>query len=207
MRERIRELWDRFGYACVLTVCIGMIAVTAVWTHWPQPEAQAPEVTRYTVTTPTPQPVSVGATPEATPITFDMPCQGEEGMSFAQDRVLYSKTLGEYTTHDGVDFLGEEGDTVRAIGDGQVTKQWQDELLGYCIEITHRSGYRSVYASLATEGYVSVGEAVSRGQAIGMMGTSAVAECAEGSHLHLELYRLKKLEDPADYLQEDVSKR
>lgn len=207
MCERFKQFWDKFGYACVLTICIGMIAATAIWTRRPQPEAEAPEVTRYALTTPTPQPASMEMTlePAETQTVFSIPCQGEVGMPYAQEELVYSKTLGEYTTHDGVDFLGEEGDAVRAIGDGKVTDVWEDALLGHCIEITHRSGYISTYASLATEGLVAVDETVSRGQVIGTMGTSAVLECAEGPHLHLELRRLRKLENPIVFIQEDVS--
>ncbi len=202
MFSRIRAFWGRFGYACVLSACVLLVALTAFFTRRPQPEPIAPEVTRYAQATPTPRPASAAVTPVSTtePTRFTLPSDGKPGMSFAQETLVYSRTLGEYATHDGADFLGQEGDAVRAIADGVVTDVRQDPLWGHCIEITHRDGYISTYASLATEGLVQQDEAVSRGQIIGTMGDSAAVECAEGPHLHLELRRLRKPLDPMDYL-------
>ncbi|MGN1251210.1 MAG: peptidoglycan DD-metalloendopeptidase family protein [Candidatus Spyradocola sp.] len=202
MLSKFRAFWSRYGYACVLTACVLMVALTAYFTRRPQPEAVAPEVTRYALVTPSPRAASAAVTPAPTqtPPRFLLPCDGKPGMLFAQDTLTYSRTLGEYATHGGTDFLGKEGDVVRAIGDGVVTAVSEDPLLGHCIEITHRDGYISTYASLATAGLVQPDESVSRGQIIGTMGVSAASECAEGPHLHLELRRLRKPLDPMDYL-------
>ena len=202
MLSKFRAFWSRFGYACVLSACVLLVALTAFFTRRPQPEPVAPEVTRYAQATPSPRAASAAVTPAPTqtPPRFLLPCDGKPGMLFAQDTLVYSRTLGEYAAHRGMDFLGKEGDVVRAIADGVVTSVTEDPLLGHCVEITHRDGYISTYASLATEGLVQPDESVSRGQIIGTLGVSAAAECAEGPHLHLELRRLRRLLDPADYL-------
>ena len=202
MLSKFRAFWSRFGYACVLSACVLLVALTAFFTRRPQPEPVAPEVTRYAQATPSPRAASAAVTPAPTaaPPRFALPCDGKPGMLFAQETLVYSRTLDEYTAHSGADFLGKEGDAVRAIADGVVTAVTEDPLLGHCIEITHRDGYISTYASLATAGLVQPDESVSCGQIIGTMGASAAAECAEGPHLHLELRRLRKLLDPMDYL-------
>ena len=125
-------------------------------------------------------------------------------MPFAVQTLVYSETLREYRTHEGVDFLGEEGDPVRAAEDGTVTRVWEDPLMGNCIEITHREGYITRYASLATPGLVQEGAKVACGQVLGTMGTSAAIECAEGPHLHFELWQLQEALDPMKFLREDV---
>ena len=206
MQSKIRAFWSRYGYACVLSACVLMVALTAFFTRRPQPEPVAPEVTRYAQTMPSPRDASAAVTPAPvqTPPRFLLPCDGKPGMLFAQDALTYSRTLGEYTTHSGADFLGKEGDAVRAIADGVVTGVSEDPLLGHCIEITHRDGYISTYASLATAGLVQPDESVSRGQIIGTMGVSAASECAEGPHLHIELRRLRKRLDPMDYLTDSL---
>ena len=126
MREGWKRFWDRFGYLCVLSACLAMVAVTAVWTRPIAEEPQAPEVTRYASPTPapTPQPASVEVTiePAQTQAPFVFPSAGQVGMPFAVQTLVYSETLREYRTHEGVDFLGEEGDPVRAAEDGTVYK-------------------------------------------------------------------------------------
>ena len=155
---------------------------------------------------PTPQPASVDVTiePAQTQAPFVFPSAGQVGMPFAAQTLVYSETLREYRTHEGVDFLGEEGDPVRAAEDGTVTRVWEDPLMGNCIEITHREGYITRYASLATPGLVQEGAKVACGQVLGTMGTSAAIECAEGPHLHFELWQLQEALDPMKFLREDV---
>ena len=208
MREGWKRFWDRFGYLCVLSACLAMVAVTAVWTRPIAEAPQAPEVTRYASPTPapTPQPASVEVTiePAQTQAPFVFPSAGQVGMPFAVQTLVYSETRREYRTHEGVDFLGEEGDPVRAAEDGTVTRVWEDPLMGNCIEITHREGYITRYASLATPGLVQEGAKVACGQVLGTMGTSAAIECAEGPHLHFELWQLQEALDPMKFLREDV---
>lgn len=93
---------------------------------------------------------------------------------------------------------------VRAAEDGTVTRVWEDPLMGNCIEITHREGYITRYGSLATPGLVQEGAKVACGQVLGTMGTSAAIECAEGPHLHFELWQLQEALDPMKFLREDV---
>lgn len=207
MREKWKRFWDRFGYLCVLSTCLALVAVTAVWTHPPKETAEAPEVTQYAspAPTPTPRPASVEVTiePAETQEPFIFPCEGEMGMPFAVEALLYSETLQEYRTHEGVDFLGEEGDPVRAAEEGTVTRVWEDPLMGNCIEITHREGYITRYCSLATPGLVETDAKVARGQVLGTMGTSAAIECGEGPHLHFELWQLQEPLDPIKFLREE----
>ena len=131
-----------------------------------------------------------------------LPCEGKTGMVYAPDQLVYQQTLGEYAVHGGVDYLGQEGGVVRAVENGTVTRVWDDALMGRCVEISHRGGYFSLYASLGEEEVVQADEAVSRGQIIGTMGTSAAQECGEGPHLHFELRRLREALDPQKYLKD-----
>lgn len=206
--RRWKAFWEQWGYACVLGLCAVLIGTTAALTHPRQAPPEAPEVTRYADVLPTPSPsavqtqAAVQSTPE--PVTFLMPCEGEMGMEFSQEATVYNQTLAEYAVHEGVDLLAEEGTAVRAVADGTVTRIWEDVLMGHCMQITHRGGYISTYASLHSAGVVEEGAAVSRGQVIGTVGTSAAAECAEGPHVHVELRRTRKLLDPREYLKKSL---
>lgn len=123
-------------------------------------------------------------------------------MVYAPDRLIYQQTLGEYAVHGGVDYLGQEGGVVRAVENGTVTRVWDDALVGRCVEISHRGGYFSLYASLGEEEVVQVDEAVSAGRSSARWERPPAQECGEGPHLHFELRRLREALDPQKYLKD-----
>ena len=112
------------------------------------------------------------------------------GMDYSRDSeyvLVFKKTLNEYSVHNGVDFLADEGCEVKAINDGTVTKVVNDFGMGWTVEITHSDGYVSRYSSLGEDLAVVEGEEVECGQRIGSVANTATYENLEGSHLHFEL--------------------
>lgn len=112
------------------------------------------------------------------------------GMDYSRDSeyvLVFKKTLNEYSVHNGIDFLADEGSEVRAINDGKVTAVTNDFGMGWTVEITHEDGYVSCYSSLGEDIAVSVGDEVECGQKIGCVANTATYETLEGSHLHFEL--------------------
>ena len=53
---------------------------------------------------------------------------------------VYSKTLGDWRTHNGIDFSGEAGGAVVAISYGEVISIYEDALFGTCVLIDHGNG-------------------------------------------------------------------
>ena len=204
MKNKLMRLWDRWGFAAVLTLCGVMIGLTAFFTRKPAPVGTPPSVAPYVTPTPagTPRPVAAGITyqPTPTPVRFLYPAENKVGLPYASDKLVYLPTLGQWGTHEGVDFVGEVGDPVRAIDKGTVTAVYSDPLMGGCVEITHRGGYLSKYFSLESPHVVSVDDVVSRGQIIGTMGSSAICESEEAPHVHFELWLLRKSIDPTEHL-------
>ena len=43
MLSKFRAFWGRYGYACVLSACVLMVALTAFFTRRPQPKPEAPQ--------------------------------------------------------------------------------------------------------------------------------------------------------------------
>lgn len=117
------------------------------------------------------------------------PTTGEMGMTFAHDQLVYSKTLKQFTTHVGVDIAATEGDPVRASLSGTVELVQQDPLLGYMVVLAHANDTKTVYGSLQEVGLPAVGDKVERGDTIGLVGNTAVAEIEEGTHLHFEVHQ------------------
>lgn len=103
------------------------------------------------------------------------------------NELVYSSTLNQWRTHNGVDFLAEAGSNVRAILDGTVTKIQNTMLDGMVVTITHADGYVSVYKGLDTTLAVAEGAVLKSGEKIGTVAKSMMIEQNEGPHLHLEM--------------------
>ena len=100
-------------------------------------------------------------------LVFSPPLDGKIQKMYSLDKVIYSKTLEQWKTHDGIDISADEGTT---------------------IQIEHKSGYRSVYCNLDENVYVSVGDSVIKGQKIGKVGNTSIGEYLDDPHLHFMLY-------------------
>lgn len=88
--------------------------------------------------------------------------------------------------HPGIDIANPASPAIAAADSGTVVVAGWPDGYGYGnrVVVDHGNGYRSLYAHLANI-YVSVGQSVSRGQAIGQMGSTGRST---GTHLHLEIH-------------------
>lgn len=89
--------------------------------------------------------------------------------------------------HEGVDIRGKHGEKIRSTGAGVVVKAFKNGGYGNYVEIDHGNGYRTIFAHMQNF-LVKRGEAVKRGQIIGLVGSSGRST---GPHLHYEI-RLNK---------------
>ena len=121
-------------------------------------------------------------------LVFSPPLDGEIQKMYSLDKVIYSKTLEQWKTHDGIDISADEGTEVKSIEKGVVDSIQNDSFYGTTIQIEHKSGYRSVYCNLDENVYVSVGDSVIKGQKIGKVGNTSIGEYLDDPHLHFMLY-------------------
>jgi murein DD-endopeptidase MepM/ murein hydrolase activator NlpD len=132
-----------------------------------------------------------------TPITY--PTYGRITSDFGLRRDPLTGAL-EY--HLGVDIANRWGTPVRATAEGKVIKAgWCGEF-GYCIEIDHKNGFRSVYGHLAKV-LVKKGDRVERGMIIGLMGSTGKST---GPHLHYTLRYKGKIINPKPFLEVNLDK-
>lgn len=103
---------------------------------------------------------------------------------------------GVSTMHRGVDFAGNHGDPVIAVGTGVVTFSGVKDGYGWVVEITHGDGYVTRYAH-HRKNLVRVGDTVTRGQRIAEMGSTGRST---GPHLHFEVLRGGRPVDPLSYI-------
>ena len=137
--------------------------------------------------------------PPASPApAFVPPVSGQTLAGFSGDELVYSETLGDWRTNNGIDLAADAGDEVRCARAGTVSAVYEDGLWGRVVEVTADSvTFR--YTGL-DEVAVSAQQTVAMGDTLGTVG-ECVAEAALDSHLHLEVLKDGAWVDPAGYLK------
>ena len=132
---------------------------------------------------------------------FIVPVSGEIIKDYAEDTLVYSSTLDEWTTHLGVDIKAAKTSIVVAAEKGIIEKINSDPRYGKSITIDHGNGFKTVYSSLLVSDFFEVGESVEKGDSIGTVGNTAGFELMDESHLHFEMYKDGKSVNPTIYLK------
>ena len=113
---------------------------------------------------------------------------------------VYSKTLGDWRTHNGIDFSGEAGGAVVAISYGEVISIYEDTLFGTCVLINHGNGVTAKYCGLNKETLnVKEHSSVNSEDIIGYLG-EIPCEKQEGAHLHFEITHNGELVEPLELM-------
>lgn len=98
--------------------------------------------------------------------------------------------------HHGVDIRAPEGTPVRAMKSGRVEHAGAWGAYGLCVIVSHGSNVRTLYAHLSRID-VRAGDRVRGQQVIGAVGRTGNAT---GPHLHFEVWRWGRSEDPVPLL-------
>lgn len=128
-------------------------------------------------------------TQENVDVKFETPIKGEIIREFAKDSLVYSNTLEEWITHNGVDIKADKTSVVKSASKGKVLAIKNDPRYGLTVIVNHDNGYQTVYANLLTAEYVVEGEEIQAGQTIGTVGNSSSFEISDDYHLHFELIK------------------
>lgn len=138
---------------------------------------------------------------ETADLTFVKPVEGEILKAFAKDNLVFSQTLNEWTTHNGIDIKADNTTVVHASAEGTVKSIKNDPRYGLTIILEHEGGFTTTYANLLSTEFVVEGEKVEQGQTIGTVGNTAMFEIADESHLHFEIAKDGLPQDPTLYLK------
>ncbi len=101
-----------------------------------------------------------------------------------------------YEFHKGVDIRAPRGAPVRATADGEVIFVGWKSGYGKTVILKHSYGFRTMYAHLSKI-KVKVGQWVRSGEVIGKVGSTGRST---GPHVHYEVWRNSKTENPAKYM-------
>ena len=134
--------------------------------------------------------------PKIEKLSFSVPISGEVQKVFSNDKVIYSKTLDMWKTHDGIDIKANIGDKVKSIEKGTVTKIFEDSFYGITIVIDHGQGYVSYYANLSPDVSVKEKQSIVKGKVIGTISNTAIGEIKDEAHLHFCLMKDNNVVDP-----------
>lgn len=140
--------------------------------------------------------------PKKEEAVFTMALAGAIIEPFSGEELVKSKTMDDWRIHPGVDIKGELGREVRAISDGKVLSVHKDNMLGETVTVEHSDGLMSIYANLEEGITLKQGDVIKGGDVIGKVGRSALCECLDEPHLHLEVKRDGKYIDPLSLFPE-----
>ncbi len=132
--------------------------------------------------------------------TYIWPVTGQLERSHDGDKLRFDNTMQDWRSHEGIDILSTLGCPVEAVRAGTVISAEKDGLYGMTVKIDHGDGVVSVYANLEEPAAVTVGQTVNAGDPVGSVGTSAICESSQSSHLHFAIQVNGKSVNPLDYL-------
>jgi len=157
----------------------------------PKPTTTVPTTTRPTTTTTAPQAADL----------YVLPMGNLVQKPFGDGQPMYCETMQDWRLHEGVDFAGEKGQTIKALADATVVSVTEDPLWGGIITLDHGMDVLSVYYGVAPT--VKQGDTVKVGAPVGTL-QEIPCECAQGAHLHLEMSIDGSRVDPVKALGRDV---
>lgn len=140
-------------------------------------------------------PASSSAAPAST-----QPVSGRVLNAYSGDELVYNRTLGDWRTHNGVDYAAKAGSEVCAPAAGRVVQAGAEGNWGTVVVLEDAQGRIWRLCGVA-DLTVKADDTVTAGQRLGTVG-SVSCECAEESHLHLELLENGKYRDPVRALNE-----
>ena len=106
-------------------------------------------------------------------------------------------TQRSWHCHHAVDVAAPEGTPIYAADSGYVVVAgWKGSGYGKVVIVNHGNGFQTLYAHLSVIS-VSVGESVTKGQQVGLMGNTGHST---GSHLHFEIRKGSELQDPLEFV-------
>lgn len=186
---------EKQGFPIIVTVCVGVIAATALWTGRQEipPASPTPPVGQSIsaaqllqqslrdAATPTPAPTEA-------PQTWHPPVENSAVIRTSSAEVFYQGSeTGIWQIHDAVDLACAPGTKICAMADGIVLGCGQDDLLGGWVTIDHGEGLEALYAGMALCGPHLPGDTLKAGAIIGYAGQGPLEEQDLPPHLHLRL--------------------
>ncbi len=134
------------------------------------------------------------------PLLYILPAAGKIGERFSGDALIYYPTLKLWKVHQALDVIAPVSTPVKAMADGQVTKCFEDSLLGVAVRIQHPDGMISTIYGLSPKLTVKEGQQVKVGDILGVV--AGVPSESDHSGLHITMQSQEGIFlDPEAYIR------
>lgn len=124
---------------------------------------------------------------------FLLPLNSNVIKDYSDSEMIFSETMNDWRSHNGIDIKGKVGDKAIAIQDGKILEVTSDEIWGDTVVIQHGNGLKARYCGVKAT--VRQDAVIEQGQVIGTV-TAIPIEESEGVHIHLETEVDGKIVDP-----------
>ena len=182
-KETLLSFLKRYGYIIVLSVVMLVLSIILIVS------VAKPKVSDN-------KPVS-----NNDPITFYNPVMNfTVAKGYNGAALVYNATLKQWEAHKKVALSASAEADVYAVLDGVVEDVYSNYLNGYVVVISHNNNLKTYYSSLDENVKVKKGDAVTKGQVIGKVGSTANAELDLGTHLTFAITENDVKVDPTAYL-------
>lgn len=128
------------------------------------------------------------------------PCTGAVLQKCSVDRLVYSSTMEDWRTHNGIDVAASVGDPVKAAESGTVAQVYKDGLLGITVVVDHGNGITTTYGNLQNANFIREGTQVQKGDVIGGIGQPGALEVNLEPHLHFEVAVNGEYRNPEEFI-------
>ncbi len=188
---------------------------TAPATEMPAPtETAVPEATQDTATAKPSYSEDDNSTEVNKPVdkneetgSFSIPVGSLEIITeFADNKLVYNKTLKEWRIHPALDLSAEAGSNVVCVANGTVSDILSDPLYGTTVIIDHGNDLQTVYCGMGLLSGIETGAKLKKGDVIGTVSESGIfCERDLGSHIHFEVIQNGKKVNPIDFFDKKTS--
>lgn len=188
--KKLRAFLDKHGFFIMLALCVLLIGGSGFWA--------------LSVKTMQEEELAADSTADFVQKIEDVeryrmyrPVAGE--LQAEYHLIGWQETLGRWGSHEAVDFLAAKGESVFAAQAGYIAALYRDALWGGVVEISHGQDLLTRYCGLSWPMQIAVGQEVTAGEVIGMIGTAPV-ESMQPPHLHFEASIHGAPVDPMRYM-------
>ncbi|MDO4504361.1 MAG: M23 family metallopeptidase [Clostridia bacterium] len=120
---------------------------------------------------------------------------------FSDGKPVYSETMKDWRSHNGIDFQAEKDCRVKSVADGLIKDIYDDPSYGITIVIEHIGQFTAIYSGLSDKIFVKKGDKVGVSQEIGSI-DKVPCEMLETPHLHFSVLKDGKYIDPSTIFSE-----
>ncbi len=138
----------------------------------------------------------LAAIPSIQPITNKELIRLASGYGMRWHPILKVKRM-----HNGIDYSADPGTPIYATGDAVVARAGMNSSYGNMVVLDHGFGFETRYAHMSKIN-VKIGQKVKRGDIIGFVGNTGLSSAP---HLHYEVLKDNKFQDPVYYFYQDVT--